>query len=66
MRQCISYTQTSRKYCLVFKEVLYNILNEFGVTMKLVKLIKMSLYKTYIKAGIGKFLSVTFRIQNCL
>jgi hypothetical protein len=48
------------------EEVLYNILIEFGVTMKLVRLIKMSLNETYNKVRMGKHLSDTFHIQNCL
>jgi hypothetical protein len=45
---------------------LYNILIEFGVPMKLVRLIKMSLNETYSKIHIGKHLSDKFPIQNCL
>jgi len=41
MKQCISNLQTSNKTNdLVRREVLYNILIEFGITMKLVRLIK--------------------------
>jgi hypothetical protein len=36
---------------------LYNILIEFGVSMKLVRLIKMCLNETYSKVHIGKHLS---------
>jgi hypothetical protein len=36
---------------------LYNILIEFGVLMKLVRLIKMCLNETYNKVRIGKHLS---------
>jgi hypothetical protein len=45
---------------------LYNILIEFGVPMKLVRLIKMCLNETYIKFHIGKHLSDNFPIQNGL
>jgi hypothetical protein len=45
---------------------LYSILIEFGVPMKLVRLIKMCLNETYIKVHIDKYLSDTFRIQNGL
>jgi hypothetical protein len=45
---------------------LYNILIEFGVPMKLVRLIKMCLNETYNKVRIGKQLSDSFPIQNGL
>jgi hypothetical protein len=48
------------------REVLYNILIEFGVPMKLVRLIKMCLNETYIKVRIGKHLSDNFPIKDGL
>jgi hypothetical protein len=53
-------------YDSVRREVLYNIFIEFGVPMKLVRLIKMCLNKTYSKVHIGKYLSDIFYIQNGL
>jgi hypothetical protein len=50
----------------VKREVLYNILIEFDVHMKLVRLIKMCLNETYNKVCIGKYLSDNFPIQNGL
>jgi hypothetical protein len=50
----------------VRREALYNILIEFGVPMKLVRLIKMCLNETYIKVRKGKHLSDSFLIQNDL
>jgi hypothetical protein len=50
----------------VNREVLYNILIEFGVPVKLVRLIKTCLNETYSKVGIGKYLSDSFPIQNGL
>jgi hypothetical protein len=45
---------------------LYNILIEFGVPTKLVRLIKMCLNETYSKVRIGKHFSDSFPIQNGL
>jgi hypothetical protein len=45
-------------------EVLHNILNEFGATMKQVRLIKICLNETRSKVSIGKPLCDTFPIQN--
>jgi hypothetical protein len=50
----------------VRREVLYNILIEFGIPMKLVRLIKMCLNDTYSKVRVGKHLSDSFPIQNGL
>jgi hypothetical protein len=50
----------------VRREVLYNILIEFGVPLKLVRLIKMCLNETYSKVRIGKHLSDNSLIQNGL
>jgi hypothetical protein len=45
---------------------LYNILIEFGVSMKLVRLIKMCLNKMYNRVRIGKHLSDSLPIHNGL
>jgi hypothetical protein len=50
----------------VRRDILYNILIEFGVPMKPVRLIKMCLNETYSKVHIGKHLSNIFPIQNDL
>jgi hypothetical protein len=49
---------------LVKTEVLYNILIEFGITMELVRLIKMCLKKTCNKVCMGKKLYDTFPVQD--
>jgi hypothetical protein len=55
-----------KAYDSVKREVLYNILLEFGITKKLVRLIKMCLNETCSKVRIGKLLSDKFPIQNGL
>jgi hypothetical protein len=55
-----------KAYDSVKREVLCNILLEFGVSKKLVRLIKMCLNETYSKVRIGKYLSDAFPIQSCL
>jgi hypothetical protein len=46
--------------------MLYNILLEFGVTMKSVGLIKVYLNDTYSKVSLDIYLSDSFSIQNIL
>jgi hypothetical protein len=48
----------------VRREVMYNILIEFGVPRKLVRLIKMCLNETNSKVHIGKHVSYSFPIQD--
>jgi sorting nexin-29 len=55
-----------KAYDSVRREVLYKILIEFGVPMKLIRLIKMRLNETYSKVRIGRHLSESFPIQNGL
>ena len=45
---------------------MYNILFEFGILMKLVRLIKMCLTATYSRARVGKNLSDMFPVGNGL
>jgi hypothetical protein len=47
-------------------EVLYNILIEFGVSMKVVRLIKMYFKEMYSKVRVGEHLSDNFPVQNGL
>jgi hypothetical protein len=50
----------------VRREVVYNILIEFGIPMKVVRLVKMCLNETYSRVRVGKHLSNTFPIKNGL
>jgi hypothetical protein len=60
------FTDFKKAYDSVRREVLYYILVEFGIPMKLVRLIKMNLNETYSKVRIDKYLTDNFLIQNCL
>jgi len=53
-----------KAYNSVRREVLYNILIEFGIPMKLVRLIKMCLAETCSRVRAGKHLSDMFSIKN--
>jgi hypothetical protein len=55
-----------KAYESVSREVLYNILLEFGVPRKVVGITKMCLNETYSIVHIGKNLSDKFPIQNVL
>jgi len=55
-----------KAYDSVRREVLYNILIEFGIPMKLVRLIKMSLTETYRRVRVDKNLFDVFPIKNGL
>jgi hypothetical protein len=52
-----------KTYDSVRREVLYSVLIEFGIPIKLVRLNKMCLNETYSKVCIGKHLSDSFPIQ---
>jgi len=55
-----------KAYGTVRREVLYNILVEFSILMKLVRLIKICLTDTYSRIWVGKNLSDMFPIRNVL
>jgi len=55
-----------KAYDSVRREVLYNILIEFGIPKKLVRLIKMCLTETYSRVRVGKSLSDMFPVSNGL
>jgi hypothetical protein len=64
--QYINYLDFKKAYYSVRREVLYNILIEFGISGKLLGLIKVCLNETYSTVHIGKNLPDTFPIQNGL
>ena len=53
-----------KAYDSVRKEVLYEILIEFGIPRKPVTSIKMSMTETYSTAQLGKYVSDSFSIRN--
>ena len=55
-----------KAYDSIRREALYNILIEFGIPKKLVRLIKMCLTETYNRVRVGKNLSEMFPIRNGL
>ena len=68
------YSETVHKLCIDFKraydsirsEVLYNILIELGIPMKLIRLIKICRNETYSRVRVGKHLSDMSPIRNGL
>jgi len=55
-----------KAYDSVRREALYNILIEFGIPKKVVRLIKMCLTATYSRVRVGKNLSEMFPVRNGL
>jgi hypothetical protein len=55
-----------KAYDSIKREVLYNILLEFGIPKKLIRLIKVYLNETYSEVHTSKLLSDKFPIQNGL
>jgi hypothetical protein len=55
-----------KAYDSVGREVLCNFLIEFGIPMKLVRLIKMCLSETCSRVRVGKHMSDTFPVKNGL
>jgi hypothetical protein len=55
-----------KAYDSVRREVMFNILIEFVIPMKLVRLIKMGVNETYISVEVGKHLSDMFPVRNGL
>ena len=55
-----------KAYVSVRREDLYNILIEFGIPKKLIRLVKMCSTETYSRFRVGKNLSGRFPIRNGL
>jgi hypothetical protein len=56
-----------KRVCVsVRREVLYSVITEFGIPMKLVRLIKLFLNATCSRVGVGKLLSDMFSVKNGL
>ena len=60
------FVDFKKVYDLVRREVLYNILIEFGTPMELVRLTKMCWMETYSRVRVGKNLSKILPIGNGL
>jgi hypothetical protein len=60
------FVDLKKAYESVRREALYNILIQFGILKKLVRLIKMCLNETYNRVQVGKNLSEMFPIRNGL
>jgi hypothetical protein len=55
-----------KAYDSIRRDVLYNHIFELGISMKLVRLIKMCLNETFSRVRVGKHLSDMFPIRNDL
>jgi hypothetical protein len=60
------FIDVKKTYDSIRMEVLYNILIELGIPMKLGRLIKMCLNETYGGFRVVKHLSYMFPISDCL
>jgi hypothetical protein len=60
------FVDFNKDYDSVRREVFYDILNEFGIPVKIGRLLKMCLNETYSRAQKGKYLSGAFPIINVL
>jgi hypothetical protein len=60
------FIDLKKAYVSVRRETWYNILIEFGITKKLVRLIKMCLTETYDRVWVGENLSEMFPVRNGL
>ena len=60
------FIDSKKAYDLVRREVLYNILIDFGFPVKLVRVIKMCLNETCSRVQVDKHLSDMFPVENVL
>jgi len=60
------FVDFKKAYDSVWREVLYSILIEFDIPMKLIRLIKMCVNEMYGRVWVGKNLSDMFPIKNGL
>jgi hypothetical protein len=60
------FLELKKHYDSIWREDLYNILIEFGISNKVVRLIKMCLAETYSRIRVGRNLSEMFPIRNGL
>jgi hypothetical protein len=60
------FVDFKKPYDSVRREVIYNIVIEFGIPMKMVRLIEMCLTETYSRVWVGKNLSDIFPSRNRL
>ena len=60
------FIDLTKSYDSIRREALCNILTEFGIPMKLVRLIKICLTEMYNRVQVGKNLSDMFPIRNGL
>ena len=58
------FIEFKKTYDSVRREAFYNIIIEFGIPMKLVRLIRMCLNETYRRVQVGKHLCDTFSVTN--
>jgi len=65
-RILLGISNFKKAYHSVRMDVLCSILTEFGIPMKLIRLIKMCLNGTYSRVRVGKHLSDMFPIKNGL